>query len=284
MRLAKLSYDEMTRVGIHGWWMVPLSGIAALITAVLTSVMVLAAGATVAAFAGEEPNWGLEPVFISPFWDNVLFLLAIAVMTPATLALVRFLHRRSAGTLHSVDGRLRWRWLAACFALGSLSASLMVITLIAVDDSEESLVTVPWTGLLGVVPLLLVLVPLQAAGEEYLVRGFMLQTFGILGRPVAVVGSAAVFAAMHGFDAWPGFIALFGGSVLWALLVIRTGGLEVSIAAHAASNLLAFLLVAAAGGLDVADDTSAADADWQVALILLGGDVVYAFCVFGLLR
>jgi membrane protease YdiL (CAAX protease family) len=264
--------------------MLPLSIVAVVMAMFLTYVTIFGIGAAVGTLAGVKLNWDGEPTFFSPFLDNILFLFAIAAMTPLTLILVRVLHRRPSSTLHSVDGRLRWWWLAACFALGMCSASLMMISAIWVEGGEGALVTVPWEDFLRVIPLILVLVPLQAAGEEYLVRGFMLQSFGICGRIVAVVGTAATFAAMHGFETLSGFTALFIGSVVWALLVIHTGGLEVTIAAHAASNLLAFLLIAASGGLNVADDTSAANADWRLASIMLGGDLAYACGILGLLR
>ncbi|KAB1909774.1 CPBP family intramembrane metalloprotease [Micromonospora sp. AMSO31t] len=132
--------------------------------------------------------------------------------------------------------------------------------------------------------LLVILVPLQAAGEEYAARGFLLQALGAYHRWVGILGSALVFTLMHGLGTWSGFAALFIGAVIWALLVIRTGGLEVSIAAHAATNLLAFVATAATGGLDVADDTTAADAPLGATLILLGGDLIYMACVLAALH
>jgi len=93
-----------------------------------------------------------------------------------------------------------------------------------------------------------VLVPLQAAGEEYTTRGFLLQTLGIHGR--------------------------------WG----RTGGLEVSITAHATTNLLAFWAEAAARGMDTASDATAADASSSVAALLLTADVLYALDVLGVLH
>ena len=68
------------------------------------------------------------------------------------------------------------------------------------------------------------------------------------------------------------------------MLVIRTGGLEVSISAHAATNLMGFLLLAAAGDLNVVDGTTAAHADQAMALLLLGTDIVYAVAVLTVLH
>ncbi|NYF56285.1 CPBP family intramembrane glutamic endopeptidase [Micromonospora purpureochromogenes] len=221
----------------------------------------------------------------TPLLDNMLGLAALALLIPVTLGVARVVQRRPAGTLHSVAGRFRWPWFAVCLGLAFVTAFLVMAALVLLyDGAADVRVTIdPWR-LIGIVVVLAVLVPLQAAGEEYATRGFLLQTFGAYHRWVGILGSALAFTLMHGIGTWSGFLALFVGATIWALLVIRTGGLEVSIAAHAAMNLLAFIATAASGGLDVADDTTAADAPIGATLIMLGGDITYAAGVLLVLR
>ncbi|MEU5786194.1 CPBP family intramembrane glutamic endopeptidase [Micromonospora purpureochromogenes] len=221
----------------------------------------------------------------TPLFENLLGLVVLASFIPVTLGVARLVQRRPPGTLHSVAGRLRWRWFAVCGCLAVVVAVLAIgaLTLVYDDGAELRVADDPWR-FLGLTVLLIVLVPLQAAGEEYATRGFLLQALGAYHRWVGILGSALAFTLMHGLGTWPGFVALFVGAIIWAVLVIRTGGLEVSIAAHAATNLFAFVATAATGGLDVVDDTTAADAPLGVTLILLGGDLTYMACVIAALH
>jgi membrane protease YdiL (CAAX protease family) len=102
--------------------------------------------------------------------------------------------------------------------------------------------------------MVLVLTPLQAAGEEYLFRGWILQNVGswfrhpMTGLVVGLAISVTSFAAAHGSpDIWIlgslGIFALTAGLATW-----RTGGLEAGIAIHAVNNIGVFFGVILAGG------------------------------------
>ena len=278
-----LTYERLARLGFHRWWTPPVALLAAVTAAAVAACGLAGVAIVVASALGGNVDDGGS--IGSPLVDNLLALVSLALLIPVTLGVARVVQRRPAGTLHSVTGRLRWRWFAVCGGLGLAVATLTVAALAVIyDGSDEFRLTVdPWR-FLGLTLLLVVLVPLQAAGEEYAARGLLLQSLGAYHRWVGILGSALAFTLIHGLGTWTGFVALFAGSTVWALLVIRTGGLEVSIAAHAATNLLAFVLSAASGGLDVVDDSTAADAPPATALVLLGADVIYAGCVLVALR
>ncbi|MFF5176243.1 CPBP family intramembrane glutamic endopeptidase [Micromonospora sp. NPDC000089] len=278
-----LTYERLARLGLHRWWTPPVAVLAVVLVATATVCGFVAVALTVTWALGGDVDDSAS--IGSPVVDNLLALAALALFIPITLGVARLVQRRPAGTLHSVTGRLRWRWFAVCGCVAIVVAALLMTALVVVyDDGTELRLTIdPWR-FLGLTALLVVLVPLQAAGEEYAARGFLLQALGAYHRWVGIIGSALAFTLLHGLGTWTGFVALFVGAVIWALLVIRTGGLEVSIAAHAATNLFAFVADAATGGLDVADDTTAADAPLGATLILLGGDMVYLVCVLVALR
>jgi membrane protease YdiL (CAAX protease family) len=278
-----LTYERLARLGFYRWWTPPAAVLAFALVAAVTACGLAVGALTVTwAFGGGSDD---SASIGSPLIDKILALAAIGLFIPVTLGVARLVQRRPAGTLHSVTGRLRWRWFAVCGCLAVAVAVLVLGALVLIHDGEAELrLTIdPWR-FLGITALLIVLVPLQAAGEEYAARGFLLQTLGAYHRWVGVLGSALVFTLLHGLGTWSGFVALFVGAVIWSFLVIRTGGLEVSIAAHAATNLLAFIAAAAAGDLDAADDTTAADAPLSATLILLGGDLIYMVCVLAALR
>jgi hypothetical protein len=179
-----------------------------------------------------------------------------------------------------VTGRLRWRWLGVCALLAAPGALLVLAWLCWLDPgSVEPDRFVGWSRLPAMAAILVVVVPLQSAGEEYACRGLLLQAFGGYGRVPGVLVSALAFALLHGLGGWPGFAALTVSGVAWGVLTIVTGGLEAAIAAHAVPNLLFFLVGGAYGGLDVVDDTSLADAPLSVSLVPAGADTLYALLV-----
>ncbi|MEV1147198.1 type II CAAX endopeptidase family protein [Micromonospora sp. NPDC049799] len=279
----QLTYDRLARLGFHRWWTPPAAVLAVLLVAAVAACGLVSIGLAVTWALGGRIDDSAS--IGSPLVDNILALASLALFIPVTLGVARLVQRRPAGTLHSVAGRLRWRWFAVCGCLAVAVAVLIMAALVLVyDDGAEVRLTIdPWR-FLGLTLLLVVLVPLQAAGEEYVARGFLLQALGAYHRWVGIIGSALAFTLLHGLGTWSGFVALFVGAIIWALLVIRTGGLEVSIAAHAATNLFAFVATAATGGLDVVDDTNAADAPLGATLILLGGDLTYMACVIAALH
>ncbi|MGH3657295.1 MAG: lysostaphin resistance A-like protein, partial [Micromonosporaceae bacterium] len=193
-------------------------------------------------------------------------------------------------TVSSVRGRLRWGWLWRCLALATPAAVLVLVGYIAIEAvrgapgaSTEDLTTgwVGWTRFLTGATIVLLLVPLQAAAEEYVARGWILQAFGAYLRspwPGIVVG-ATVFTLLHGLSELSGFVGLMGFGLLFGWLAVRTGGLEAGIAYHTALNLLVFLLTAAFGGLGSEGDTTAADAPWTLPLIEALILPLYAFVV-----
>lgn len=215
---------------------------------------------------------GSDRVLSDPLTDEAMGLLSLAVGIPVVLLAVRACGHRPAGTVMSVLGRLRWRWLARCAAVAFPLMALQMGVLLLwgwIEDGPESLAgEFPgWLPLLLGCAVFLVLVPFQAAAEEFVFRGWLAQFFGgFLRSPwPGIVVASLLFALAHGFGAWSGFALLFYSAVWWGWLVIRTGGLEAVIAIHTANNVLSYGIALALGQL--ADSGTAADAPWQ-ALVL----------------
>jgi len=136
-----------------------------------------------------------------------------------------------------------------------------VLVVWAVVSSLVWFVLSGWPGTGGDHVLLLIVLcllttPLQAAGEEFLVRGWITQSVGawfarpLPGAVVAGLVSATVFALLHGSqNLW-----LFGDRFVFGLvasyLVWRTGGLEAAVALHTISNISSIVPAALEGSLD----------------------------------
>ncbi|MFE9799083.1 CPBP family intramembrane glutamic endopeptidase [Streptomyces goshikiensis] len=238
------------------------------------TIAVIAAGAAAGSALGLDFAPADSERFLDdPLADTVMALAGIAIGIPAVLLAVRLGGHRFAGSVASVTGRLRWRWLGVCAAVALPVLSLQTGLLMLwgwLEEGDAGLGAVEFPGwgrlLLGLVALLLV-VPLQAAAEEFVFRGWLAQYFGgFLRSPwPGIVVASLLFALAHGFGAWSGFALLFYSAMWWGWLVVRTGGLEAVIAAHTANNLVAFCLSLVLGQL--ADTDTAADAPWQ-ALVL----------------
>ncbi|MFF4144992.1 type II CAAX prenyl endopeptidase Rce1 family protein [Streptomyces sp. NPDC001698] len=284
-----LPYHRMARYSPHHRWWRPLLGTVVLVFgSVLATVFLYILTDVIGTAAGypELPDGGAD---FGPVLGTGLDLAFIAVDLPLVLLAVLWLGRRPAGTVASVTGRPRWRWLAWCLLAAVPPMVLLPMVAIFLPDDQSdgggSDVWVGWQTFLLSLAMLVVLVPLQSAAEEYVFRGWLLQAAGAFLRSpwLAVLPQAVLFAAAHGWGTPWGFADLLVFGVVAGLLTIRTGGLEASIALHALNNLLAFGLSAMyVDGL--ASDETAADAPWQLALVDMASVLLFAAIVLWLAR
>ncbi|THV18011.1 CPBP family intramembrane metalloprotease [Nocardioides caeni] len=187
-----------------------------------------------------------------------------AVAIPITWVVARSLHLIPQGFLASVAGRLRWRWFATCLVLAVVALILTLTASSLLPDQGDATVEMDgtvnaWTSATRDFLLVIVLLtPLQAAGEEYVFRGYLAQAFGGLvsrwgsraSAAVAVALPAALFALAHGASQdVPIFFDRFAFGVVAGALVLLTGGLEAGIAMHVLNNFLAFGLALAYGDM-----------------------------------
>lgn len=254
----------------YAWWRLPLAALVIAAT-YLGLTLLLLAGAAVwfaaTATSRSFDRWldaigDLDLRHVDYF---VLDLLAIVLLIPAVLLGVLATGPRPVGYLTSVAGRMRWSWLgltaliASAVSLVTIGCSVLVTEL--TDPSEVSApAQVDSRVVIALVAVLLV-VPFQAAAEEYLFRGYLLQLVGSWSRfaVVPVVVTTPLFVAGHGYGLWGLLdVGLFGLTA--AILTIRTGGLEAAIAAHAANNVVLFALDAL-GVLAATDDSGAGPLD-----------------------
>lgn len=185
--------------------------------------------------------------------------LVLATAIPVVVVVTVLLHGLSPGWLLSVAKRIRWRYFAYCFGLSILAllATVVVTSLVPEQGGTElSGGPNPWTSTVrDFLLVVLLLTPLQAAGEEFAFRGYLIQAFGgVFRSPVfAVVMSSLLFACAHGLGQdLPIFFDRLAFGLVAGALVILTGGLEAGIAMHVLNNFLAFGLA-----LAFADMTSA---------------------------
>jgi membrane protease YdiL (CAAX protease family) len=269
-------YQQLGRTDLHRWWRPIVSVVVAVVVSVVAGVMLLLVVMVLAWQAtGHLPTLGTgEEIFRNNDLASLIVMLGtIAILLPAVWLVTVLIERRGIGTLSSVAGRIRWRWLGWCF----LPAAAYMLAVIGGGSLADLLGDGPpdhggdWVGWARFWPSLLVivlLVPFQAAAEEYIFRGWLLQAIGsftfegrtgAVGRRLArvfrtpwpaILVTSGLFAAGHGYSGWgPVDIASFG--VLTGLVVVLTGGLEAGIALHIVNNIVSMSLDASEGDLSL---------------------------------
>ncbi|QNE44285.1 CPBP family intramembrane metalloprotease [Frigoribacterium sp. NBH87] len=233
---------------------------------VASNVVVLALYAVVAAAGGADAASRLaeglqgDPLDASQPLVMLATLGSIATMLPSVLLATKLAGLGGWGQLSSVAGRLRWRWLlrcvgpAAAFMALTVLLSYLVVPLVTGDELGSGPVTTPPAALVWSVVVILLLVPLQASAEEYVFRGFAIQSLGSwIARPlVAIVVPTVAFGLSHAYNVWGVLdVAVFGVTAAW--LTWRTGGLEAAIVAHVLNNTVLFLLLAPYAGTPSSD-------------------------------
>lgn len=204
----------------------------------------------------------------------------VCLLWPAAALGVRWGGRRSAGTLSSVAGRLRWRCFPRPLGLAAgLFVTVNALSLLVPKSLGASGGAAEGGGSSGNVWLLLLvvlaLVPVQATAEEYVFRGLLMQGIGSwLRHPAfAILLPVPLFVLGHGYGpAGQIDIAAFALAAGW--ITWRTGGLEAAIALHVINNVGVFALGAAGLG-----DLNATDLPLAALPFSLAFTLAYALIV-----
>jgi membrane protease YdiL (CAAX protease family) len=264
-------YHLLLRNSRSQWWTPILGSLTILVGWMFSSVVILSIQLAI----HRDPKGTVS-------WFGLLATnLSLVVLIPISILVARLLNHQRPGFLSSVAGRLRWRALA-WFALAALALEVLLLAVVEVGG----------VGLLGnsggpakdaaaVIAVTVLTSTFQAAGEEYFFRGYLLQAVGSLVRnPLfAVLITTVVFTMAHGVWPWQSpalFLDRFAFGLVAGFLVVRTGGLEASIAAHAANNVVTFVFAALTNS--VGDSLQATDAPWSLVFV----DVA-KFVVFGVI-
>ncbi|WP_312397384.1 type II CAAX endopeptidase family protein [Kocuria sp.] len=203
---------------------------------------------------------------------------SIALMAPAAYVARMIMGPRPLGLLHSVTGRLRWKWLLQC-GLAALAIFVVVnglsilLDLLAGGEAIEFTVAPQWGWLLLMVVLL---VPIQCFAEELIFRGYLMQTVGRwLKHPAwAILLPVPLFVAGHLYDVW-GQTAIAIMAITMGVLTWRTGGLEAAVALHVVNNCTVTLM--AVVGLADLNDTSGGPLEVLFTLAINGIFLVVVF-------
>jgi uncharacterized protein len=286
-------YPQMLRTWDYAWWkplVGVLLGVVAFFAIQIALTVVLVIGAAVD--GGSEPfSDRMTKAFdldrVTP-WNMLYLNLSLASLVVVAWLVVRVVHRLRPRWLSSVLPGMRWKFFFACLGLAviALVASLIVGVLLPHDANDLSgTAHFPTGRLLATAIVILFTTPLQAMGEEYGFRGYLMQAFGsffdgiaegmgisrraasIVGCTLALLVTSGLFALAHGVQNFPLFFDRFAFGLIAGLIVILVGGLEAGIALHILNNLLAFGVAIALNQLDSTLNVSEASW-WQLPLTI----------------
>lgn len=273
--IVELPYHRLYRAQpVYRWWR-PLVAIVmtavfflgvSILVAVPVFIVVFATNAIdfLSPTATDDLTALITPDMARP-WTLLFGLGSIILVLPLIPLALRIAGIRPTGVrvsiLHSVLFRLRWRWLlislvpAAVVWVVTFAAQLGIGA--ALGEELLPFSTDLPTYLLSVL-IVVLLVPIQAATEEYLYRGVLLQSVGAWVRfaPVTILVSAVLFGLSHAYDVW-GILSIIAMGIAFAYVAIRTGGLEAGIALHAVNNIAAFVVTGTGmfGPTGITEDT-----------------------------
>lgn len=234
-----LPFHRLTTPRSGRWWRLVAGVLLAALGLLVTSVLALA----VVVLAAQALGYG--PTKLSANRVGIRLLLAtnlgLALLIAVAALLAFALYRSRLRWVSSVRPRLRWGWLLRSF--GPAAAGWGVLLLLGVVGAlaERNRPIDARTG--GLLAVVVLTTPLQAAGEEYLFRGFVLQSLGAARLPTwaCCLGSGALFATAHLQFAPPLFADRLLLGVVLGWLAVRTGGLETGIGIHVAKNVSALV-------------------------------------------
>jgi len=188
------SYPLMLRTWDYAWWK-PLVGLLLLLVggffvAPLLLLPVLAVAVLLEGGSGTFVDQFTEALTLDSVTPaSMLYLnLSLAALTLVAMGIVRWIHRLRPRWLSSVMPGMRWRFFYACLGLSvvALIASVLFSMLLPQDPNDLTGGPNKLTGTLiatGIVILLTT--PLQALGEEYAFRGYLMQAFGSFTHGIA---------------------------------------------------------------------------------------------------
>jgi len=189
---------------------------------------------------GLEPNLGLF-IMLFPFIAGLLTF----------ILLVKPLNNRTYKITINGTGIFRWnRFLISALVWLILSAVYFFIYLKA-DPSNFTLLNTS-ASLLILIAVSLIFIPFQAAFEEILFRGYLMQGIAVLARNrwFPLLMTSLLFGLMHAFNPEVkefGFFTMMPQYVLFGLvfgiITLLDDGIEAAMGAHAANNIFLCVMV-----------------------------------------
>jgi uncharacterized protein len=189
---------------------------------------------------GINPNLGFAIVMF-PFVIGILFLLLC----------VKYIHRKRVMSIVTTRHKFDWRRFG--FSSGLWFIFLAASLIFHCFSEPGNYVFQPrWDLFIPLIMLVIILIPLQAGFEELLFRGYLMQGLGLLFKLpwLALLITGLAFGLLHSFNPevetygfWLTMPEYVGLGLLFGLLVLLDGGLELPLGIHIMNNVFLSLFI-----------------------------------------
>ena len=204
----------------------------------------------IAAELSANPN-DLSPLGLDPNFGLIVMLIPFIAGLAAFILLIKPLNNRSFMSVINGTGSFRWRKFFISAAVWIILSVIYLFAYLKAVPSNFTLNNVT-ISLLLLVFISVILIPFQAAFEEIIFRGYLMQGFAVLlrNRFLPLIITSVLFALMHGlnpevkeFGFWTmmPYYTLFG--LIFGMMTLLDDGIEAAIGAHAANNVFLCILV-----------------------------------------
>ena len=197
-----------------------------------------------------NPN-DLSVIGLSQNTGFVMMLFPFIAGLIAFILLIKPLNNRTLRITINGSGGIRWNRFFISGAVWMMISALYLMLYLKVDPSNFSINNK--TSSLIILSIVSVLfIPFQAAFEEVLFRGYLMQGFAALvkNRWFPVIITSILFGLMHGFNPeikefgfftmMPQYIT-FG--LIFGIITILDDGIEAAMGAHTANNIFLCIMV-----------------------------------------
>ncbi|MFD1015084.1 CPBP family intramembrane glutamic endopeptidase [Winogradskyella rapida] len=179
-----------------------------------------------------------------------LMLLSFAIGLVGIIVSAKVIHKQSFLKLTTSRSKIDWKRVGFIFVIWGIFSigSTFLSYYLAPEDYVYNLDVQPFIILCLIA---FIFMPLQTSFEEYLLRGYLMQGFGVLlkNRLAPLIITSVIFGLLHGLnpevDKLGPIIMVFyiGTGLLLGIMTLMDEGLELALGFHAANNIFVALLV-----------------------------------------
>ncbi len=251
--IIELNYYNLGRLGKNEWWRYLLSFFF-IIFCWLGFSVILGFALTAYILFDNNPATGYDAnssqlLGVSPLITVAISLVSFIPLLVSLLVVVKGIHRRPVLSLITPGKLIDWKRIAA----GFLSIWLLILFSCIFEAAlypGRYQFTLNVDEYVKYVPLIVIFIPIQAATEELVFRGYLIQSLTILTRRpwIPIIISSAVFMLMHfanpevAVDTVLILAYYLAVGIFMALIALKDNRLELAIGSHIGINM--FVLVA----------------------------------------
>ena len=205
--------------------------------------------AAAANYAENPGNLSLLGIDSNP--GLLILLLPFVAGLAAFVLLIKPLHWRTFKMTINGTGKIRWNRFFISAMIWLLLSAVYLVLYLRIDPSNFTINNSSKT-LIGLITICLFFIPFQAALEEIVFRGYLMQGFAVLVRSrwFPLLMTSVLFGLLHSFNPEVkdfGFLTMMPHYIIFGLIfgviTILDDGIEAAMGAHAANNIFLCIMV-----------------------------------------